>query len=363
VLTTGGEVMCWGANYYGQLGLGKQDFVLHPIPTLVPGLTDVVEVVASPGSSFCARKQDGSVLCWGWNFYGQLGDGTLLDRYQPTAIPELTDVVGLSLVNFMSFHACAVKKSGKVVCWGRNEYGQLGDGTTTPRNSPAEVVGLSDVVAVATGFYHTCAVTKLGQYTCWGRNEVGQLRPANPKDAVADKDDVAHPLPEPSYDTVPVQAIAAGGYHTCVISKQEGVKCFGYNGSGQLGSADTKALVATPVPYGATYPVAFATTLAEESTHVIMSDGSVLAWGWNGSACQLGAGILDDKVFSPTKVADLTDVVQVAGAIPIVCAITGTGSLFCWGSVHDGMLPGVKEKPVYCGNSWLSINHPLQISL
>jgi hypothetical protein len=155
VLETG-RVMCWGANGSGQLGDGTN--ASRDLPVDVVGLSSGFSAVSAGASHTCAVSDTGSLKCWGSNFYGQLGNGTT----GPSSMVPV-DVTGLTAaVTALSLgggHTCALLSSGGVRCWGRNDYGQLGDGTTTARSTPTVVTGLpDDVAAVSTGYYFSCAL-------------------------------------------------------------------------------------------------------------------------------------------------------------------------------------------------------------
>jgi hypothetical protein len=162
--------ICWGRSANGRLGNGVTG-VEDNRPAVVFRLTDVVEISAG-GEHTCARRTDGSVLCWGANAHGQLGDGTTSERSIPNRVIGLSDVVGLASG---LRHTCARRSDDSVVCWGLNDRGQLGDGTFQDRLVPRPVVGLHSVVEIAAGGWHNCARQHSGDVVCWGWNDLGQL--------------------------------------------------------------------------------------------------------------------------------------------------------------------------------------------
>ena len=130
--------------------------------------------VAAGYEHTCALTPDGTVLCWGYNASGQLGDGTTTNRSTPAVVSGLPNGVALA-VAAGGYHTCALTPEGGVVCWGDNFFGQLGDGTTDPRSVPVTTgigVGAASVVG---GYWHTCALMAEGSVFCWGLNSSGQL--------------------------------------------------------------------------------------------------------------------------------------------------------------------------------------------
>jgi hypothetical protein len=126
----------------------------------------------------CAILDDGSVRCWGYNSNGQLGDGTNTDRNTPTALSSWPSGRTAVAITAGSYHTCAILDDGSVRCWGSNSDGQLGDGTTTDRNTPTTLSGWPSgrtAVAISAGYYHTCAILDDGSVRCWGYNSDGQL--------------------------------------------------------------------------------------------------------------------------------------------------------------------------------------------
>jgi hypothetical protein len=169
----------------------------------------------------CALTVDGGVKCWGGNSYGQLGDGTTTGRLTPVAVAGLRN--GVQAIAAGAFHTCALTTSGEVKCWGQNDDGQLGDGTTQGRLAPVDVGGLGDGVrAIATGSYHTCAVTETGGVKCWGENGSGQLGDGTTQERLTPVDVVGL--------VSGIRAISAGSGHTCALPESGGAKCWGAAG-------------------------------------------------------------------------------------------------------------------------------------
>jgi alpha-tubulin suppressor-like RCC1 family protein len=174
-LKAGGSLWCWGYNDFGQLGLG--DWTSHTTPTQVGTSIDWSTIILG-GYHSCGIKDDGSALCWGYNGYGQLGlgdsgDGT--ERDTPTQVGTGADWSALTLG---TYHSCGIKNDGSALCWGYNEYGQLGlsdSGDGTERDTPTQVGTDANWSAIALGAVHSCGPKSDGSLWCWGYNEFGQL--------------------------------------------------------------------------------------------------------------------------------------------------------------------------------------------
>jgi hypothetical protein len=222
-------VLCWGANSSGQLGDGTTTGRLTPVP--VSGLTDSVKTVAVGRYHTCALTTSGGVLCWGYNKEGQLGDGTTTDRLTPDAVSGLAG--GVAAVSTHAYHACALTTgAGVLLCWGDNERGQLGDGTTIDRLTPVVVSALPlGVGGVSVGGAHTCAVTTAGDLLCWGYNGDGRVGDGTTTDR-------STPTAVSGLDGG-VAAVAAGGLHTCALTRGGAVACWGFNGLGAVGDGTT----------------------------------------------------------------------------------------------------------------------------
>jgi alpha-tubulin suppressor-like RCC1 family protein len=170
-LMAAGTVECWGNDYFGQLGdATTRD---SPVPVAVTGLSGPVTAISAGDYHTCALTRAGAVECWGYNYSGELGDGARKNRSTPVAVIGLNK--GVTEISAGLYHTCARLTSGAVRCWGYNYYGQLGDGTTANRSRPVRVRGLTRVTSVVAGGYHTCALRRGGTVGCWGDNGFGEL--------------------------------------------------------------------------------------------------------------------------------------------------------------------------------------------
>jgi alpha-tubulin suppressor-like RCC1 family protein len=186
-LTSAGGLKCWGDSINGQVGDGS--FNISATPTEVAGLSSGVVAVAAGYSHTCALTSAGGLKCWGYNAYGQLGDGSFNGSATPRDVTGLSS--GVVAIAAGGNHSCALTSAGGLKCWGYNFFGQLGDGSFNRSATPRDVAGLSSgLVAVAAGGNHTCALTSAGGVKCWGFGESGQLgdgsfnSSAMPKDVI-----------------------------------------------------------------------------------------------------------------------------------------------------------------------------------
>lgn len=229
-----GMIYCWGANGNGQLGDGTEKDKIGPV--CPAGLTDVSQVSVGRYHT-CALKEDGEVLCWGRNSDGQLGDGTNLDHSKP--LEGTAALTGASAVSAGETHTCALREDGQVLCWGAGKHGQLGQGNSSSSYQPLEVTGLDDVVSIQAAWNFTCALRQDDDSVwCWGLNQFGQL---------GDGTTTGRSLPGPVLGLGEVIALSSGRSHSCVLTEGGEVWCWGTSTFGSLGNADWWSNVPVPV--------------------------------------------------------------------------------------------------------------------
>jgi alpha-tubulin suppressor-like RCC1 family protein len=282
---------CWGHNYNGQLGDGTT--ADRHTADFVDGFTRRAGPIAAGSDYSCAATTTGIMKCWGYNGYGQLGDGTTAEQHTPINVDGLT--FGVFAVATGFYHTCALieageGEAGRAKCWGNNGSGQLGDGTTTVRYTPINVDGLRrGVTGIEVGGHHTCAVVS-GGVRCWGYNGYGQIGDGTATDRHA-------PTMVPGL-TNGVRAIALGNYHTCALNRRSGVECWGHNSSGQIGDGTTTSRYSPIRVPGVTRDV-LAIALGGAHTCALIKvgdgkEGGVKCWGYNGYG-QLGDGTTTDR--------------------------------------------------------------------
>ena len=324
-LTTAGAVKCWGSNFYSQLG--DNSATQRNAPADVSGLSSGVVALTTGNNHTCAVTSAGAVKCWGSNSDGQLGDNISTQRWTPTDVSGLSS--GVSALAAGVVHTCASTSAGAAKCWGANANGQLGDGSTTKRNTPADVSGLSSgVVALTAGYLHTCALTSAGAVHCWGKGDNGQLG-----DGSATESRTPVSVNGLSSD---VSAIAAGGNQSCALTSAGAVKCWGANGLGQLGDSSTTQRN-TPVDVSGLSSGVAAITIGFYHTCALTNAGAVKCWGSNTSG-ELGDNSTANRN-APVDVSGLSSGVSaIAAGGNHTCAFTSAGAAKCWGYNAFGQL-------------------------
>ena len=330
-VTTSGGAKCWGDDSKGQLG-DDAALTKRPTPVDVYGLTSGVVSISAGTNHTCAVTTSGGLKCWGNDADGQLGNITgNTVKTTPEDVYGLTS--GVVSVSAGWAHTCAVTTAGGVKCWGQDTVGQLGNDTTLSNMAtPVDVQGLtSGVASVSAGAYHTCALLTSGGLKCWGYDSSGQLG----------NDGVATNKPTPvdvQGLTSGVVSVSAGGSHTCAITAGGGLKCWGLDTYGQLGNDIPIALKYTPVDVQGLTSGAARVSAGYTHTCAITTGGGLKCWGRDIYG-QLGddASLTDQP--TPVDVSGLTSgVLSVSAGGHHTCALLASGGLKCWGLDTSGQL-------------------------
>ncbi len=357
VLIEGGRVRCWGFGGNGELGQGDMeslgdDETAAEIDDIM--LPDAANAIASGDYHNCALigALDDAV-CWGQGNAGQLGQvatESVGDDEFPSVLPAI-DVGGpIAQLHGGGSHTCARLASGTLRCWGGAFSGQLGYGNVnqigddeTPNSAGNVPVG-SATDAVTTGIGHTCAILSNGQVRCWGGAGGGALGYGN-TNQIGD-DETPESIPALDFGEEAI-GISAGLVHTCAVFESGAVRCWGQNGSGELGLAhtmnigdDEAATTLAPIDLGGT---ATSVHVGDDHTCAMIDDGSVRCWGLNAQG-QLGIGntgnIGDDEVPSSIPALDFGEgqpnQIDTGGVHS--CAILDRRHLRCWGASPNGEL-------------------------
>ncbi|MGC3994593.1 MAG: hypothetical protein QM779_10870 [Propionicimonas sp.] len=321
-VTSKAAAICWGYNGYGELG--DNTATSSAAPVAVYGLDHGVKSVTGGFYHSCALTTAGKVWCWGYNGYGALGDGTTTTSLKPV---QVAGIGKAKAVSAGYLHTCALTTKGKVWCWGYNAYGQLGDNTTTSSTTPVQVYGLSKVSSISTGYEHSCALTSKGKAYCWGYNAYGQL---------GDNTATNSPKPVTVYGmTSGVKALSAGIFTTCGVTSKGAAKCWGYNDYGQLGNNTTTTSLKPVQVTGLTKKVA---SVKPSYTHTcaVTKAGKVKCWGYNGYG-ELGDNTTTNSLV-PVSVYNLDKASKVTLGSNHSCALTAKKAVKCWGYNFYGQL-------------------------
>ncbi len=340
-VTSAGAVLCWGSNVSGQLGNGTNTKSLTPVP--VNGLTSGVVAITAGQAFTCALTRAGTVMCWGVNTTGDLGNGTTKDSNIPVEVLDpagSAPLGGVVAISAGQYHACAVTSAGAVLCWGDNAEGELGPEPSGFRTGlPNQVTGIpSDIVAISAGSYFTCAQTSTGGAWCWGSSGDGQLGagPHLPNQNPVAVLDLAGTAPLGG-----MAQISAGFDDTCAVTNAGAALCWGLNQDGEVGNG-TNIQVDIPVHVlnlSGTSPLDGIAAVAAGENHAcaLTSSGGVLCWGdpFNG---ELGNNA-GHSAQIPVQVSGLTSgVTEIASGYHFNCAVTSSGGVMCWGFNINGQL-------------------------
>jgi alpha-tubulin suppressor-like RCC1 family protein len=324
-------LLAWGYNSSGQLGDGNTTDSALPVNVKLPTGTKVRKLAAGYDHSL-AVTSTGSVLAWGLNASGELGDGNHTNSHVPVKV-KLPKGTTVTKVAAGGFYSLAVTSTGSMLAWGYNSKGQLGDGSKAQTDLPVKVklpTG-TKVTKVAAGYYHSLAVTSTGAVLAWGDNAHGELGNGSTTNSHV-------PVQVKLPTGTKVIAVAAGYDDSFALTSTGSVLAWGLNASGQLGdgnTTDSHVPVQVKLPTGTTV-----TRLAAGHGHVlaVTSMGKLRAWGSNASG-QLGDGnTASSDVPVKVKLPTGTTVRNVAAGYYHSVAVTSTGKLLAWGNNSYGQL-------------------------
>jgi alpha-tubulin suppressor-like RCC1 family protein len=339
-LTAAGAAFCWGRGESGQLGVPPPPttcltdggpFPCSMIPVRV-GTGLAFTQLAGGGAHTCALTSNGTAFCWGNNASGQLGDGTTTNRDTPVPV---TTALRFTSIDAGTEHTCALTSTSEAYCWGRNDRGQLGNGNITNSSIPVLVLGSSFQQIAAGGFLigHTCGLALTGLTYCWGDNERGQLGIGG-----ADLPDLLpHPLPMPVAGGLTFVSITAGlGRHSCGRTALGTVYCWGENSFGALGNGSgTDSPVPVQVAGGRTFSQVIAGGFIGH-TCALTGTGDAYCWGENERG-QVGDGTTVDRL-APEAVFGRLIFTSIDAGFRHTCGRDNTGTLHCWGANGAGQL-------------------------
>jgi len=369
----------FGANGYGQLGTGDKYNKTTPVNVAVDkdkGVTFSAVSIGGAHSVALDTVNGGNVWTWGINSAGQLGDGTLVTKTSPVAVlPSLTvlDISGVKAISAGGKHTLAIAADDTVLAWGDNATGQLGNGTLVKEKLPVQVLtsdgpALAGVTAIAAGGDFSLALKSDGTVWAWGNNGNGQLGNHSfdstqvPVEvvirvaAVQPDPPPVVPVPDSFPPLTGIIAIAAGGSHALALKDDGTVYAWGYNEFGQLGDGTiTKSNFAIAVV--GTGPGALnnkvVTAISAGLDHSVAIDGAnVYTWGYNyygqlgnGAALRSNISVRTlQTVLIPIKDPDTKKYLPLTGIVKIVAtghhciAETSTGIIWTWGRNSHGQL-------------------------
>jgi alpha-tubulin suppressor-like RCC1 family protein len=384
-----GKVKCWGFNYEGESGTGDQvsrgstpSTMGDSLPAVNLGTGRTAKAIAAGYKHTCALLDNGAVKCWGYNYYGQLGQGDTATR--GIAAAEMGDNLApialgtgrtAKAIGVGQGFTCALLDNGSIKCWGENDSGALGQGDTTIRgDGPGELGDALDAIdlgtgrsakAIATGDVHVCALLDNNSVKCWGYGGYGALGQGDANSRGDQAGEMGDALPAVNLGTGrTAKAIAAGSVSTCAVLDDNSLKCWGYNGEGELGLGDATTRGASSGSMGDALPhVDLGTGRTAKAvatgghTCAILDDDSLKCWGTNGSG-ELGLGDTNNRGLYPTDMASLPTLDLGTGRTPKqisvganhTCALLDDATLKCWG--HNGFGQLGSGTTAYIGMSY-----------
>lgn len=323
-LTITGRAFCWGDNRNGELG--DSTTTERHTPRLVAGAHAFAQISTGPYHT-CALDAEGLAYCWGENFNGELGNNDIHDAIAPGPV---SGGIRFTRISAAYLHTCALgADDGRGWCWGNNDNGELGNGTTQMERDPVPVTSEFPFAEISAGNYHSCGVTTSRVAYCWGRNSLGEIGNGSTYAAY-----IATRVSSAVTGGLRFTLLIAGNEHTCGLTSKGEAYCWGVNGLGELGDGTTTArYVPSPVIGGLLFRDL---SIGGLHTCAVGTDGAAVCWGWNHYG-QLGDGTTTDHS-SPTSIAGTLALVAISAGSSHTCALEPSGAAYCWGSNEFGQL-------------------------
>jgi alpha-tubulin suppressor-like RCC1 family protein len=361
-----GKGYCWGRNLTGELGNGSSRDSAVPVAVSATGVLGgkTLTQISAGGTEACALDSAGAAYCWGLNFFGSFGDGSTAPSSVPVAVDTSGVLAGKTLIQISSGEddVCALDSAGAAYCWGFNQNGGLGDGSTAPSSVPV-AVDTSGVLAgktltqISDGGEFACALDRAGAAYCWGNSGYGEL---------GDGSTTHSPVPV-AVDTSGALAgktltqISAGDEGVCALDRAGAAYCWGADFDGELGDGGAAGFRSTPGPVDTSGALAGKTltqiSAGTEQACALASTGAAYCWGRN-SFGSLGDGSTADSnvpvaVDAGGALAGKT-LTQISAGRLDTCAVDSAGAAYCWGDnsegeLGDGSTVSISDVPVLVG--------------
>ena len=324
--TSTGRVVCWGDGYAGGNGTNNENDTARPdIAVLNSSLVPITATDMQAGAfGGCARVPDGTVVCWGFNVDGQVGDGTTTNRLTAVPVSGVTNTVQIASG---VYYNCALIADGTIKCWGDNAYGQLGDGTTLDHTTAITVPGITTAVEVKAFGYTTCARLADGTERCWGYNyygQVGDMTTVTPKTTPTIVTGIAD-----------AKSLGNGSRSTsCTILATGIMKCWGRGTEGEMGN--NTVTTNNPIPVTVSGSNWIHSGLSENSVCGIQVGGVRYCWGANNHG-QLGNNSSTNSSLPVATYENGIDTKSMGGDMgDHACSLQSDGTVECWGMSGSG---------------------------
>ncbi len=310
-----------------------------------------IVMLSSGGGFSCGFSLLDVVYCWsGTSPGGEYDRPVLGGAHSPREPVAIDRDRNFSFVDAGVDHACALTQEGTALCWGSGDWGQLGHGAYADSGEPVSVAGNRGFRQISAGYQHTCAVTKDDRAYCWGDGREGQL-------AIGTSElgwPYESPTPMPVVDDHRFVEVSAGTFHTCGLTRQGAAYCWGDGWHGELGTGQSRARSAVPVPVAGGHRFV---AISTGSTHTcaVNAEGRAYCWGSNAFG-QLGNGSDRISEGAPVAVAGDLRFRSISSGLRHTCGVTSEGTGYCWGAELLGMIGG-SDRPVdiWPGSRWLAI--------